>query len=68
MNTTALSRYYYEWIGLEDRAQLGSMYVAAGWYVFDRDIPDAPHNTSLCICFCRNRALATKIRNALNGS
>lgn len=68
MTTNHSTRYYHEWIGLEDRARLGTMYVAAGWYIFDRNIPDAPIDTSLCLCFCRNRSVATKLRNALNAS
>jgi len=37
-----------------------------GWWVIDRTIPDPPDDTSLRIAMCRNKALAFKIRDALN--
>jgi hypothetical protein len=61
MPSTALSRYYYEQIGLEHRARIGRAYVAAGYYIIDRDM-------QRCLCFCQNRSLAAEVTRALNAT
>lgn len=55
-------RYYAEYT--ETWKSFGS-YWERSWQVFDREISDPPE-TCLCIAMCRNRAVAFKIRDALN--